>query len=90
MMRLNENFVLRKIYDVYLLIPVKKNFISNDAVALNKTSALIFKECSKFNNIPELVENLTKLFEVDNRTTVETELELYVKEMINQGLILKE
>ena len=88
MMRLNENFVLREIYDVYLLIPIKKNSISNDVVSLNKTSALIFKECSKFEDVHELVENLIRIFNVENDSSIEKELTLYIQEMINQGLIV--
>ena len=42
MLFLNNDFVYREIHGVHLLIPVKKNAISDETIFLNETAALIY------------------------------------------------
>lgn len=90
-LKLNENFVLRKLFDVYLLVPIRRNSITKDAITMNKTAAMIFEEASKTNDVVELAELVLSHFCVEDIELEKTKSILYeyIKTLITENLLVK-
>lgn len=86
---LNKAFVLRKICHVYLLVPIKSNKISNDVMLLNESSAAIFQECSNAIDVHSLAILVAKKFIDVDVDEVVPEIESYVLELIDSGLLVE-
>lgn len=89
MISLNENFVYRKVYNVYFLVPVKRNNVSNDTIFLNETAALIFKLCEQVEDVHALAVQVFSNFIDANVDEVIPELESYIQELIYEGLLVE-
>lgn len=89
MISLNQNFVFRKVYNVYFLVPIKKNNISNDTIFLNETAALIIKLCEQSQDVHTLATNVFSNFVDADADEVIPDLESYIQELINEGLLLE-
>lgn len=86
-MRINPAYVFRKIYDVNLLVPVRKNKISKDVISLNDTAALIFQKCDSTDSEQELAELLADRFVDVTQEEVLSELKAYIDSLVKQGFI---
>lgn len=86
-MKINPAFVFRKVYDVNLLVPVRKNAISSDVISLNDTAALIFEDCEKSDSEQELAELLADRFVDVSREEVISMLVPYIRSLLEQGFI---
>lgn len=89
MLFLNNDFVYRKIHEVNLLIPIKKNIISDDTIFLNETAALIFQLCNRAKNAHTLALLIFEKFIDADREEVLPELESYIQELISEKLIIE-
>lgn len=89
-MKINQSFVLRKICNVFLLIPVKRNDITQDAISLNYTAAMIFQECKNALSSYELAKIVSGKFEDISEEEIMEELKFYIDSLIEQGLIIME
>lgn len=89
-MKLNQSLVLRKIYNVFLLIPIKRNNVTQDAIALNNTAAMIFQECENASSSYELAEIVAKKFNNASEEEIIEELKTYIDSLIEQGIIILE
>lgn len=77
-MDLNDNFVMRVVFDRTILMPIKCNTISNDPILLNTTAASILsisKECS---NQDELVKKCMAIFEIVPNTNEEQGIRSFI------------
>ena len=88
MFKLNECFVLRKLYDVHLLIPIKNNKISNDALLLNNTAALIIEKCSETTNIQSLASSVCDEF-IDVNNEIFDDIVAYIKKLMKDNIIIE-
>lgn len=89
MLELNGNFVYRKIFDVNLLVPIRKNDISNDTLSLNTTAGLIIQECSKAKDSDALALLLSEKFIDVNKEEIYLELKSYIENLISTGILIK-
>lgn len=89
-MKINPAFVLRKIHHVFLLVPVRKNSISKDVIALNATAAVIFQQCEKAETANKLAEILAEHFLDISKEEAVVKLEPYIKSLMEQQLIVEE
>lgn len=87
-MRINSVFVIRKIYNIYILVPIKNNTISNNVIHLNSTVALIFLNCNKFNDVDSLAKNLSYEFLDEDKEQIIKVLKSYINDLIEQKYIL--
>lgn len=87
-MKINSVFVIRRIYNIYILVPIKNNTISNNVIHLNSTVALIFLNCNKFNDVDSLAENLSYEFLDEDKEQIIKVLKSYINDLIEQKYIL--
>lgn len=89
MLSLNDCFVFRKIFNVHLLVPVRKNDISADVLFLNETATLIIDECTGADNAHDLALTVAEKFTDVEKDDVAPELESYIEELIHSGILIK-
>lgn len=89
-MKTNPAFILRKICDLYLLIPRRKNEITMQTIALNNTAAIIFLHCKEANNPEELALIVSKYFNDISQEDVSNCLVPYIRELIQDGFLIQE
>lgn len=89
MLSLNDCFVFRKIFNVHLLVPIKRNSISSDVLFLNETAALIIDECSNADTAHDLALSVSEKFVDVEKDDVVPELESYINELISSGILLR-
>lgn len=87
-MKLNPVFVLRKIYNIYLLVPIRKNNIANEAIALNDTAALIFQNCEQSKTSHELACTVASYFIDNTESEIVEILEPYINDLIKENYLL--
>lgn len=65
-MKVKENFMLRKVADSYVVVPVGRQTLDfNGIINLNETGAFLFELLQKGASRDELVENLLAEYEVE-------------------------
>ncbi len=89
MLSLNSDFVLRKIYNVNLLIPIRKNSIADDAISLNDTAALIIEICKNAESVHDAAMCAFEKFIDDDPNEVVPEMETYIESLIKEGIIIE-
>lgn len=89
-MKINSAFVLREIYHVCLLVPVRRNEISKDVISLNSTAALIFKKCQNANSVEQLAEIVADEFVDMPKAEIINNIMPYINSLIEQKLIIME
>lgn len=94
MLSLNSNFVFRNIYDVKLLVPKKRNDISNDVIYLNDTAAMIIEACCKWKNSQEddmtqMANALANQFMGEDKETIAKDIREYIEGLISTKLLVK-
>ena len=89
MLTLNSDFVYRKIFDVNLLIPVRRNSISNDTLSLNNTAGVVFQECANANDAHSLAMLLCEKFIGVSKEEIYADLKTYIEDLISSGLLIE-
>ncbi|MBQ1350110.1 MAG: PqqD family protein [Ruminococcus sp.] len=65
-MKIKDNFLLRKVADSYVVVPVGKLTLDfNGIITLNETGAFLFEQLQKGAEREDLIENLLKEYDVD-------------------------
>ena len=63
-MKIKDNFLLRKVADSYVVVPVGKLTLDfNGIITLNETGAFLFEQLQKGAEREDLIENLLKEYE---------------------------
>jgi len=86
-MRINRNFVLRKIYGHYLLVPIRRNEIIMDVISLNNTAGFVFENCIKDGNREDIIRNFTERFICDQSQI--TVINKYIDDLVEKGLLVE-
>lgn len=88
-MRTNPAFILRNIYDQYILMPICTNNASNDPILLNEVAASIWKAASDGLESKIILENLSKSYGLEPLSPEAIAIEQFMIQMINMGLLFK-
>ena len=86
-LRLSADFVLRKIFHVSLLIPIRRNKVGNDVLYINDTVACVIETCDGSKNKDELVEFVVNKFNDDNKNEIRKDIEKLLLMLQEMGLI---
>ena len=89
-MRTNEGFVLRKVYGKALLMPVKRNEVGDDPIALNEVAAQIWELAFEKYSVDEIIGNVNQLYGLKKGSVEETAVRQFIAEMENMGLIFRD
>lgn len=78
-MKIKEDFLLRKVADSYVVVPVGTMTLDfNGIINLNETGAFLFELLQKEADREELIEKMLDIYEVD-RKTAEYDIDLFIK-----------
>ena len=86
-MKINDSFVIEEFYGKTLLIPVKANEISKVPICLNKDAKEIIVSLLKFNNLDEVLNDLSKKYDLSNKK-IYNDIENFIQLLLNYGLIV--
>lgn len=87
-MKLNPNFVLRFIHHLYLLVPIKRNPITKEAILLNNTAVMIFQNCERAQDPAQLAALLANQFCDVSPAEAQARLLPYIESLLENGFLL--
>lgn len=85
-MKINKNFVLKKVANNYVAISVGAKSDFKGYIQLNETGAFIFNCLKEETTIDEIVEKLTKEYDV-SKECAKTDIQEIIKNFKENGLI---
>ena len=86
-MKVKENFLLRKISDSYVVVPVGSAVIDfSGLVNLNESGALLFELLQKGAEESDLVAALLREYDVDE-TTAAADVKRFIKKVEDAGIL---
>lgn len=91
-MKINNNFVLRKIADDFVLVPIGKSSVDfGGLIMLNESGALLWEHIEKDNDISKdaLAEVLCREYDVD-RETAFADTEQFIKYMVENEIFTEQ
>lgn len=86
-MHVNECFVLRKVYGKSLLMPVRKNVVSDEPILLNAVACQIWEYASEGNSFDQIIMNLRSLYGLAAESDEENSIKIFMSELIEMRLI---
>lgn len=89
-MRLNNNFVLRRIKEEYFLVPFHQNPISAETIFLNQTGGYIFEEAKYCCDRDVLIHNTVLHYGIANDAEAVEAVTQFVDQLIQMGLLVEE
>lgn len=84
-MIISDKYVLKHVLDSDILVDIKSNF--NGVIKLNKTSKEIYEFIKEGKNIEEIVDILSKKYDVD-KSVVSKDVNEVVEEMLKKGIFI--
>ena len=88
-MKIKEGFILRKIADADIVVPIGNNIADfNGIITLNETAVFLWKLLKDGAEQPDMVEALMKEYEI-SRELAQTDIDNFV-ERLNQSDLLME
>lgn len=86
-MKINEDFILRKVADSYVVVPVNKMTLDfNGIINLNETGAFLFEILQKGATAEELKEKLLAEYEVSPEIA-EKDIEIFINKVKDAGIL---
>ena len=86
-MKINEDFILRKVADSYVVVPVNKMTLDfNGIINLNETGAFLFEILQNGATAEELKEKLLAEYEVSPEIA-ERDIEIFINKVKDAGIL---
>lgn len=80
-MKIKEDFILRKVADSYVVVPVNKMTLDfNGIINLNETGAFLFEILQKGAERDELVDKMLEEYDVD-REKAEADIDVFIQKV---------
>ena len=89
-MRINNNFVLRRIQNEYFLVPFHKNTISSETIFLNQTGGYIFEEANCCFDRAVLIHNTVLHYGIEHDAEAVEAVTQFIDHLIQTGLLVEE
>lgn len=87
-MKVNPDFTLRNIGDIYLIVPIMgQTFSRNKIINTNETGALLWECLQKENTEKGLLFALKSIYDIDDVTAL-SDIKLFLKQLQDAGAIL--
>lgn len=87
-MKVNENFVLREIYGTAILMPIRKNDVSDSPLYLNEVATVIWKQAVLHIDLNELLISLRKIYQIERDTEEDKMLIEFILQLFDMKLLL--
>ena len=86
-MKIRSGYILRQVMDIYVVMGIgSEAYTPNQIMSVNETGAFLWKLLEKDVEKPELVESLTKEYEVDAETA-EKDVDAFLTRLREKALI---
>lgn len=80
-MKIKEDFILRKVADSYVVVPVNKMTLDfNGIINLNETGAFLFELLQKGAERDELVDKMLEEYDAD-REKAEADIDVFIQKV---------
>ncbi len=80
-MKIKKDFILRKVADSYVVVPVNKMTLDfNGIINLNETGAFLFELLQKGAERDELVDKMLEEYDVD-REKAEADIDVFIQKV---------
>ncbi len=90
MIYINKDFVLRNIYDKYILMPIRSNTASKDPILLNEVAADIWKTVEKISDRDLIMLTITNIYGLREGTPEMEAVKVFLSQLIQLGLLKEE
>ena len=86
-MKVKSDFILRKIADTYVIVPIGSAVVDfSGMVNINESGAMLFEHMQKGCEEQDLVEALLKEYKVD-RATAEADVKKFIAKVKDAGML---
>lgn len=89
-MKRNNDFILRKLYGEYILMPIRNNEASNDPISFNAVAAAIWENAEKCDTQEDLTKEISKLFSLKEDSAEVVSVNSFIDQLIGMKLIYTE
>lgn len=89
-MKVNDNFVLRKIYGEFLLFPVRANEAGDELVSLNEVGADVWELAQKGLTETEIIASIVKIYGLEEHSVEEESVRIFISALCEQKLLYRE
>ncbi len=80
-MKIKKDFILRKVADSYVVVPVNKMTLDfNGIINLNETGAFLFELLQKGAEREDLIEKMLEEYDVD-RDKAEADIDIFIQKV---------
>lgn len=87
-MRKNPDLILREIYGKNILMPIRKNEVSNDPIYFNEVAALIWKLSDDMKDSNALFQSVCQIYNLKQDSTEAVVVEDFINQLLENKLIL--
>ena len=88
MVKINKDFILRKIADEYIIVPTgKASQIFNGMITVNEVAAFIWENIDGCDNTESIVSKILSEFDIDEEIARQ-DVEGFTSELIKIGMII--
>lgn len=88
-MKINSDFMLRKIADDYIIVPTGNAAqIFNGMITVNEVAAFIWESVDECGDVESITNKLLKEFDIDEETA-RKDVESFTSELIEIGMIVE-
>lgn len=86
-MKIKEGFILRKVANTDIVIPIGNNIANfNGIISLNQSAAFLWEQLKKGSDIPQLITGLIQEFGI-SREQAQKDAELFVEQLQNAKIL---
>ena len=89
-MKNNNGFVLRKIYDQFLLFPVRANEVGNELISINEVGADIWVLASEGKTVKDISAQIEKMYGIESGSVEEEAILSFVSALCEQKLLYRD
>ena len=86
-MKNNSGFILRKIYNQYLLFPVRANEVGNELISLNEVGADIWNLALDGKTEKDIIVQIKKIYGIESGSVEEEAIVSFVDTLCEQKLL---
>ena len=90
MLSINDTYILRKLQDLYLLVPCKKTPNGNNIIYLNMVGSYIYENSSKMKNVDDLVNSTVEFFQIWDQPEEVDSIKEFIKSLLMMEIIREE
>lgn len=89
MIKINDSFVLRKIYERNILVPICANNAGNDPILLNSVACDIWKSAQNGISKDNLINEVLSIYGLSSDSVEAISINNFIDNMLEIGLLLE-